>query len=82
MLPAHVGVCLTLGLLLLAIRCLHEDGFADMCDGLGGGVDKSAALTIMRDSRLDTYAMAGLFLLLGTRWPASGRLRRASYLLC
>jgi adenosylcobinamide-GDP ribazoletransferase len=67
MLPAHVAVWLTVGLLLLATGCLHEDDFADMCDGLGGGVDKNAALTIMRDSRLGTYAVASLFLLLGTK---------------
>ena len=33
----------------------HEDGLADTFDGVGGGVIKSKALEIMRDSRLGTY---------------------------
>jgi len=66
-LPAYIAVWLTVGLLLLATGCLHEDGFADMCDGIGGGVDKDAALNIMRDSRLGTYGVAGLVLLLGVK---------------
>jgi adenosylcobinamide-GDP ribazoletransferase len=66
-LPDYIAVWLTVGLLLLATGCLHEDGFADMCDGIGAGVDKDAALNIMRDSRLGTYGVAGLVLLLGTK---------------
>ena len=42
----------------------HEDGFADACDGLGGGTTRDRALEIMRDSRLGTYGAAGLGLLL------------------
>ena len=33
----------------------HEDGLADTFDGVGGGMIKSKALEIMRDSRLGTY---------------------------
>ena len=29
----------------------HEDGFADVCDGFGGGWTKDKILTIMKDSR-------------------------------
>lgn len=67
LLPAYIAVWLTVGLLLVATGCLHEDGFADMCDGIGGGVNKDAALAIMRDSRLGTYGVAGLVLLMGTK---------------
>lgn len=45
----------------------HEDGFADFCDGFGGGWEKSQILTIMKDSRLGTYAAVGLALLLATK---------------
>jgi len=38
----------------------HEDGFADMCDGFGGGWTKDQILTIMKDSRLGTYGTIGL----------------------
>ncbi|WP_434339941.1 adenosylcobinamide-GDP ribazoletransferase [Motilimonas cestriensis] len=42
----------------------HEDGFADTCDGFGGGYGKQAIMTIMKDSRVGTYASVGLCLLL------------------
>ncbi|WP_196890330.1 adenosylcobinamide-GDP ribazoletransferase [Aureivirga marina] len=38
----------------------HEDGFADVCDGFGGGWTKEKILTIMKDSRLGTYGTVGL----------------------
>ena len=39
---------------------LHEDGFADCCDGLGGGQTREQALEIMRDSRIGTYGTCAL----------------------
>lgn len=42
----------------------HEDGLADTCDGLGGGLTKERALTIMKDSRLGTFGTLGLVLAL------------------
>lgn len=38
----------------------HEDGLADICDGLGGGYTRERALTIMKDSRLGTFGVLGL----------------------
>ncbi len=52
---------------LLLTGAFHEDGFADACDGLGGGATRSAALEIMRDSRLGTYGAAGLGLMLAAK---------------
>jgi len=34
---------------------LHEDGLADVADGLGGGLDRERALLIMKDSRVGAY---------------------------
>ncbi|MFB6457648.1 adenosylcobinamide-GDP ribazoletransferase [Chitinophaga sp. Hz27] len=45
----------------------HEDGFADMCDGFGGGWTKERILEIMKDSRIGTYGMLGLLLLIATK---------------
>ncbi|MDP5291349.1 adenosylcobinamide-GDP ribazoletransferase [Oceanimonas sp. CHS3-5] len=42
----------------------HEDGLADTCDGLGGGLTRERALTIMKDSRLGTFGTLGLVLAL------------------
>jgi adenosylcobinamide-GDP ribazoletransferase len=41
----------------------HEDGFADVCDGFGGGYDKPRILTIMKDSAIGVYGALGLGLL-------------------
>lgn len=38
----------------------HEDGLADTCDGLGGGLTRERTLEIMKDSRLGTYGTLGL----------------------
>jgi adenosylcobinamide-GDP ribazoletransferase len=46
----------------------HEDGFADTCDAFGGGWTKEKILTIMKDSRLGTYGVAGLVLMLAAKF--------------
>lgn len=42
----------------------HEDGLADTCDGLGGGLTRERTLEIMKDSRLGTFGTLGLVLAL------------------
>jgi adenosylcobinamide-GDP ribazoletransferase len=42
----------------------HEDGFADVCDGFGGGWTKEKILLIMKDSRVGAYGVVGLVLIL------------------
>ena len=65
--PASLAVVLAVAASVLATGALHEDGFADTCDGLGGGADRERALEIMRDSRLGTYGAAGLGLMLAAK---------------
>ena len=48
----------------------HEDGFADVCDGFGGGWTKEKILLIMKDSRLGTYGTIGILLILSTKFLA------------
>ncbi len=38
----------------------HEDGFADVCDGFGGGWTKEKILDIMKDSRVGAYGVIGI----------------------
>jgi adenosylcobinamide-GDP ribazoletransferase len=45
----------------------HEDGFADACDGLGGGWTRQRVLEIMKDSRLGTFGVLGLLLALASK---------------
>lgn len=46
----------------------HEDGFADSCDGFGGGWTKEQVLKIMKDSRIGTYGTVGLVSILGLKF--------------
>ena len=69
-LPHIVVVILAVGAMVLATGALHEDGFADTCDGLGGGWSREDALRIMKDSRLGTYGAVGLVLLLAIKLGA------------
>lgn len=60
---------LLLMLLLIGItRGLHQDGLADMVDGLAGGRTPQARLAIMRDGRVGAIGATGLFLALGLRY--------------
>ncbi|MEM7269594.1 MAG: adenosylcobinamide-GDP ribazoletransferase [Pseudomonadota bacterium] len=59
-----------LGAMTWLTGALHEDGFADCCDGLGGASDRTRALEIMRDSRIGVYAAIGLIILFALKWSA------------
>lgn len=61
------GLLLSLMASVLTTGAFHEDGFADVCDGFGGGWTKDKILTIMKDSRVGTYGVVGLVLLLGLK---------------
>ncbi len=53
---------------VLLTGAFHEDGFMDSLDGLIGGVDPKQRLTIMKDSRLGSYAAIGIWFLLAMKW--------------
>lgn len=40
----------------------HEDGLADLADGLGGSADRQRALAIMKDSRVGSFGVLALLL--------------------
>jgi adenosylcobinamide-GDP ribazoletransferase len=52
----------------------HEDGLADTADGLFGGRDRARRLEIMRDSRVGTFGVVALVLVLGAQVAALGAL--------
>jgi len=62
--PQMVAVLLSTAAGILLTGAFHEDGFADVCDGLGGAVSRERALEIMRDSRLGSYGVIGIVALL------------------
>ncbi len=69
-LPSLVAAILALSALVLAAGGLHEDGFADVADGFGGGATRERKLEIMRDSRLGAYGATALVLSLLLRAAA------------
>ena len=68
--PSFLAVIISVAIGVLCTGAFHEDGFADSCDGLGGGWDKEQVLTIMKDSRIGTYGTIGLFLMLSAKIAA------------
>jgi len=65
--PASVCIVFSLATSILMTGAFHEDGFADVCDGFGGGYTREKILEIMKDSRIGTYGVIGLFLLLALK---------------
>ena len=57
--PMSLAVVLSTAASLIATGALHEDGFADVCDGLGG-TDREKTLAIMHDSRLGVWLGGGV----------------------
>ena len=49
---------------VLITGAFHEDGLADVADGLGGSMDRDRALLIMKDSRVGAFGALALVLAL------------------
>lgn len=67
-LPNEVAVLFSMVATIYITGAFHEDGFADFCDGFGGGYTKEKILNIMKDSRIGTYGAVGLVLMLGMKF--------------
>lgn len=52
---------------VLLTGAFHEDGLADVADGLGGSLDRARALQIMKDSRIGAFGALALVLALGLK---------------
>ena len=70
LLPGTVAVLLAVAAGLLITGAFHEDGLADMADGLGGGASRERALEIMRDSRIGSYGAVTLGMVLAIKVAA------------
>lgn len=77
-LPASLAVILSMAATIRLTGALHEDGFADACDGLGGGWDKAQVLAIMKDSHVGSYGAIGIVLMLLAKAAALVELAAAS----
>ena len=61
--PAVAAVFCTIATVLMT-GGFHEDGLADVADGLGGSQDRERALDIMKDSRIGAFGAMALVLAL------------------
>lgn len=59
----EIAVILSMIASILVTGAFHEDGFADVCDGFGGGWTKEKILLIMKDSAIGAYGAIGVVLL-------------------
>ena len=66
--PPELAVLFSIIATIWVTGAFHEDGFADVCDGFGGGWSAEQILTIMKDSRLGTYGTLGIGLLLTVKF--------------
>lgn len=66
-LPASVAAVLSTAASIYATGAFHEDGFADTCDGLGGGMTRERVLEIMKDSRVGAYGAIGIVCMLAAK---------------
>ena len=65
--PQPVAVLLSTIAGIWLTGAFHEDGFADACDGMGGGMTRERVLDIMKDSRIGSYGAIGIGLLLALK---------------
>jgi adenosylcobinamide-GDP ribazoletransferase len=72
-----IAAGLSLAATLLLTGAMHEDGFADACDGFGGGYTRERVLEIMRDSRIGAFGAIGVVMMLGLKWQVVAALPAA-----
>ncbi len=66
-LPQITAILLAITAGIFVTGALHEDGLADVCDGFGGGFDKTQILTIMKDTHIGVFGVLGLLLSLALK---------------
>lgn len=69
-LPQNIALLLSYIATIWITGAFHEDGFADVCDGFGGGWTKDKILAIMKDSLVGTYGIVGLICLFALKFFA------------
>lgn len=79
--PLTIVILLIFTVSLLLTGAFHEDGLADMADGIGGAFEVSKRLEIMKDSRLGTYGAVTLFVALLLKFYLLLELAQASVML-
>src|SRR6478672_11510082 len=68
--PPSFSIVIVLGFLIWISGGLHEDGLADVADGMGGGWSPEQRLAIMKDSRIGAFGASVLVLALLAKYAA------------
>jgi len=68
--PLSFSITFVLAFLIWISGGLHEDGLADVADGMGGGWTREQRLTIMKDSRIGAFGASLLILTLLAKYAA------------
>ena len=68
--PLTLAVLASMAATLYITGAFHEDGWSDTIDGLGGGWEKERVLAIMKDSRIGSYGVAALIIMLLAKFCA------------
>ncbi|TFW27372.1 adenosylcobinamide-GDP ribazoletransferase [Duganella callida] len=66
-LPEAAAAVISTAVGIYITGAFHEDGFADMCDGFGGGMTQARILEIMKDSRIGAYGAIGMVCMLALK---------------
>jgi adenosylcobinamide-GDP ribazoletransferase len=67
--PHSFSVVLTMGFLVCVTGGLHQDGLADILDGMGGW-SRDERLRIMKDSRIGSFGTLGIVLAMLAKYAA------------
>lgn len=65
---AFAAAVLSTAATVMLTGAFHEDGLADVADGLGGSASRERALEIMKDSRIGAFGAVALVLALGLKF--------------
>jgi len=68
--PIELALLIAMATSVLLTGAFHEDGWADVWDGFGGGWTVENKLNIMKDSRVGTYGAAALVFILMIKYQA------------
>jgi adenosylcobinamide-GDP ribazoletransferase len=68
--PVVLAVILSTAATVLITGAFHEDALADALDGFGGGWNPEQILAIMKDSRVGSYALVGMILVIAAKIAA------------
>ncbi len=71
-LPLRLAVLIGMATTMLATGAFHEDGFTDSVDGFGGGWEKKRILEIMKDSRVGSFGVVAIAMMLLAKAEALG----------